>query len=88
MIMVVLINTILKLSVKNNYDNDTCSFIDLKGHPLVCYDNDTQCRSKLRILRAMSTHYPVLRNFLQGLYSGMKRHMYVATIDNALSAGD
>ena len=70
------------------YDNDTCSFIDLKGHPLVCYDNDTQCRSKLRILRAVSTHYPVLRNFLHGLYSGMKSHMYVVTIDNALSAGD
>ena len=68
--------------------DDTCSFIDLKGHPLVCYDNETQCHSKLRILRAVSTHYPVLRNFLHGLYSGMKHHMYIATIDNALSAGD
>ena len=81
MIMVVLINTILKLSVKN-------MIMILVHHPLVCYDNDTQCRSKLRILRAVSTHYPVLRNLLHGLYSGMKSHMYVATIDNALSAGD
>ena len=54
----------------------------------MCYDNDTQCHSKLRILRAVSTHYPVLRNFLHGLYSGMKSHMYVATIDNAVSAGE
>ena len=38
--------------VSKEYDNNTCSFIDLKGHPLVCYDNDTQCRSKLMILRA------------------------------------
>ena len=82
--MIVLINTILKLSVKNV----VMSFIDLKGHPLVCYDNNTQCPSKLRILRAVSTHYPVLRNFLHGLYSGMRSHMYVATIDNALSPGD
>ena len=35
--------------VSKEYDNDTCSFIDLKGHPLVCYDNDTQCRSKLSV---------------------------------------
>ena len=74
--------------VSKEYDSDTCLFIDLKGHPLVCYDNDTQCRSKLRILRAVSTHYPVLRNFLHGLYSCMKSHMYVSTIDNALSTGD
>ena len=38
--------------------------------------------------RSLSTHYPVLRNFLHGLCSGMKNQMYVATIDNALSAGD
>ena len=66
-------------------ENDNDSSIELKGHPLVCYGNDTQCHSKLRILRAVSTHYPVLRNFLHGLYSGMKSHM--ATIDSALSAG-
>ena len=38
--------------------------------------------------RSLSTHYPVLRNFLHGLFSGMKSQMYVATTDNALSAGD
>ena len=40
------------------------------------------------VVNSVSIHYPVLRNFLHGLYSGMKSHMYVATIDNALSAGD
>ena len=73
--------------VSKEYDNDTCSFIDLKGHPLVCSDNDTQCHSKFRILRAVSTCYPVLRHFLHGLYSGMKSHLYVDTIDNELRAG-
>ena len=73
--------------VSTKYDNNTYSFIDLKGHHLVCYDNDIQCRSNLMIFRAVSTHCPVLRHFSHGLYSSMKSHMYVATIDNALSTG-
>ena len=43
--------------ISKEYNNDTCSFIDLTCHPLVCYDidNDTQCHSKLRTLREVST---------------------------------
>ena len=52
--------------------------MDREGHPLVCF-NDGNCVSKLRILRAASTHYPLLRNFL---------HDAVTTIDNALCAAD
>ena len=34
--------------------------VERQGHPLVC-SNDSGCSSKLRILRADSTHFPVLR---------------------------
>ena len=37
--------------------------VSLKGHPIVCYTGDS-CTSTLRILRAASTHFPVLRKFL------------------------
>ena len=35
----------------------------LSGHPLSCYAEDGNCFSKFRILRAASTHYPLLRSF-------------------------
>ena len=34
--------------------------VPLQGHPLAC-SNHSGCQSKLRVLRAASTHYPVLR---------------------------
>ena len=37
--------------------------VELRGHPLVCF-NDGGCCSMLRILRAASTHFSVLRTFL------------------------
>ena len=40
-----------------------CYAINCEGHPLVCCN----CVSKLRILRAACTHYPVLGNFLHVL---------------------
>ena len=39
------------------------SVVDRTGHPIVC-SNDGGCKSKLRILRAASVHYPVLGNLL------------------------
>ncbi len=53
------------------------------GHPLVC-SNDGGCRSTLRILRAASTHYPVLRNFLGHVHSAVRSHLRVYDIDKAL----
>ena len=44
--------------------------------------------SKLRILRAASTHYPVLRQFLHALYNAITYNLHVTTIDNALCTGD
>ena len=77
-------------SVEASPNNDIyldCYAIDREGHPLVCF-NDGNCVSKLRILRAASTHYPVLRNFLHALYNAIKSNVHVATIDNALCAAD
>ena len=59
----------------------------LQGHPLVC-SNDGGCRSQLRILRAASTHYGVLRTLLNHVYTARRSHFGVASIDKALSAGD
>ena len=49
-------------------DPDPCYVVHLVltprlGHSIVCA-NDGGCSSKLRILRAASTHYPLLRTFL------------------------
>ena len=37
--------------------------IDLRGHPIVCYNGEL-CTSVLRIPRAAFTYFPVLRKFL------------------------
>ena len=63
------------------------STVDLKGHPLVC-SNDGGCQSKLRILRAASTHYPVLGNFMHHVHSAIRSHSCVHDIDEALCDGD
>ena len=61
--------------------------IDLRGHPLVCY-NDGGCCSKIRILRSAATHFPVLATLLRLVYSAMNSHQYILKIDEALCAGD
>ena len=45
--------------------------VELKGHSLLCFTGD-ECNSKLRILRAASTHYAVLRSFLHAVYDAMR----------------
>ena len=40
------------------------------------------------MIQSGSTHYPVLRQFLRLLYSVRKSHKNIATIDEALGAGD
>ena len=61
--------------------------VALKGHPLVSSDVDGGCRSKL-ILRAASTHYPLLRNFLHDVHSAISSHACVSEIDKALCTGN
>ena len=58
-----------------------------KGHPIVCY-LDSGCTSQLRILRAASTHFPVLRHFLHQVTVAIASHKCIYEIDAALSAGD
>ena len=59
----------------------------LKGHSHLCYTGE-ECQSKLRILRAASTHYSVLRSFLLAVYSALYSHKSIANIDQALHTGD
>ena len=61
--------------------------VECQGHTLVC-SNDSGCSSKLRILRAASTHFPVLRTLQRNLYSALSSHRCIARLDKALSAGD
>lgn len=56
----------------------------LQGHPLVCANN-SGCESKLRVVRATSTHFLVLRKILS---SARASHKHVFEINQALSAGD
>ena len=42
--------------------------VDRIGHPIVCYCGSL-CTSQLRILRAASTHFPVLRQLLREVYT-------------------
>ena len=61
--------------------------VQLQGHPLVC-SNDGGCRSQLRILRAASTHYGVLRTLVDHVYTATRSHLCVVSMDKALGAGD
>ena len=61
--------------------------VDLKGHPIVCYLGNS-CTSNLRILRAASTHFPVLRRFLAHVTDALSAHRVVYDIDNALKNGN
>ena len=61
--------------------------VSLKGHPIVCYTGDS-CTSTLRILRAASTHFPVLRKFLVHVTTALTCHKIVCNIDNALQCGN
>ena len=58
------------------------------GHPLACFEDDSECTSKLRILRAASPHYPMLCTFLRNVYQAMNYDNTVSLIDQALSEGD
>ena len=61
--------------------------VALKGHPIVCYTGDS-CTSTLRILRAASTHFPVLRKFLVHVTTALSCHKIVSSIDSTLQCGN
>ena len=57
-----------------------------KGHSSLCVTDD-ECNSQLRILRAASTHFSVLRSFLRALYKAIASHKHVADLDALLHQG-
>ena len=50
--------------------------VDLQGHTLTCF-NEGGCCSQLRILRAASTHYSVMRTLLNHVYNAITSHLGV-----------
>ena len=54
---------------------------------MVC-SNDGGCRCQLRILRAVSTLYSVLKTLLNYVYTARRSHLGFVSIDKALGAGD
>ena len=48
------------------------SDVQRKGHSVLCYDG-SECKSRLRILRLASCHYPVLRGFLNNVYRNLEK---------------
>jgi len=56
------------------------------GHPQPCTVGT--CQSKLRVLRAASVHYPVLRKLLENVYAARRCHNFVKIIDEALHAAN
>ena len=59
----------------------------LKGHSFLCY-TDSECKSKLRILRVASTHYPKLNSFLRLVYAALQGRKLTAQLDEALQQSD
>ena len=59
--------------------------IEQLGHPINC--ELPECSSPLRVIRAASPHFPVLRAFTRLLYKARKCHMNILAIDSALSSG-
>ena len=57
-----------------------------KGHSSLCFTDD-ECNSQLRILRAASTHFSVLRSFLRALYKAIGSPKHVADLDALLHQG-
>ena len=58
------------------------------GHPLVCHIDSDTCKSKLRVVRNGSVHYPVLGSFLNHLNRARASSTTIDKIDCALSTGD
>ena len=63
------------------------TFMQRKGHSSLCFTDD-ECNSQLRILRAASTHFSVLRSFLRAVYKAIASHKHVADLDALLHEGD
>ena len=63
-------------------------FHQLLAHPLACYQVDSGCKSKLRVLRSAAPHYPLMRKLLRLVYEAIRYHRIIKTIDSTLRTGD
>ena len=63
-------------------------YYELAGHPLPCATVNSNCKSRLRILRAAATHFPLLRRLVVLLYEAIRLHRLLDNIDTGLCAGD
>ena len=77
-------------SVSLNMTNGELEFIELKhkGHNIMCHDKNSQCASKLRILRKASAHYATLRVVLSQIYKALRCYDKIIAINSALDSGD
>ena len=71
------------------HETDDCGETDMprKGHSLLCFV-DSNCKSKLRILRSASAHYPTLRSFLHAVYVACNSHLKILKLEQTLLNGD
>ena len=68
-----------------NTEHET-PYRELAGHPLTC--TNFGCESSLRVIRAAAAHFPVVRMFTVLLYTAIRQHRLIDSIDTALCAGD
>ena len=71
------------------HETDDCGETDVprKGHSLLCFV-DSNCKSKLRILRSACAHYPTLRSFLHAVYVARNSHLKILKLEQTLLNGD
>ena len=71
------------------HETDDCGETDVprKGHSLLCFV-DSNCKSKLRILRSPSAHYPTLCSFLHAVYVARNSHLKILKLEQTLLNGD
>ena len=62
-------------------------FRQLLGHPLACYQIDSGCKSKLRVLLSAAPHYPLMCKLLRLVYEAMRCNRIIKTIDSTLHTG-
>ena len=55
---------------------------------MVCSISSGGCQSKLRVLRAAATHFPVLRQLLHDVHSAIRSHTGVFDIGKVLCSGN
>ena len=75
--------------IKVVHETDDCRETDVpwKGHSLLCFV-DSNCKSKLRILRSASAHYPTLRSFFHAVYVAHNSHLKILKLEPTLLNGD